>query len=347
MRRIIFLCIVTALMIMGCAKASDPTDTDSSVLNEVRRIPINGDAYAIDYSDSYIAVAEYDAGLSIIDRETFDRTWYTEAMGMEGSVFSLVRNRRINLVEELGFLLFTEDDEGDSYRIVDINETDTLQIVGSVTGGTYAIRQIEIFPYDDPNADEVFNFTAKGFFVNGKDITGIAWESNSRVMLDLGTEGSWSFPVRTYGAEQTENYMFAAAGQRGIFVSDNDNFNILTEFDTPGEALRIEVRNNYAYVASRQSGLNVYDVSDIYNPSLVYSFDTTGYAQNLDVNSNYCVVASGGGNLYVFDVSDPTNIKFLERETSIGYTNDVKIDNNNRIYVATRDEGIVIFDINR
>ena len=346
LRRIVFLCIITALVIMGCAKASDPTDTTEGVLNEVTRIPLNGDAIGIDYSDSYIAVAEYDAGLSIIDRNTFERTWHTQIVGNEGSVLNLGRNRRINLVEDLGFLLFTEEQGADSYRIVDVNKIDTLQILGSVTGGTYAIRQIELFPYDDPEPNELFNYTAKGFFVNGYEISVVAWNSVDSQIYKLEEE-SWTYPARTYGAARTEEYMFAACNQRGIFVSDRFSYENLTEFDTPGEALRIKVQGNYAYVATRQTGLNVYDVSDIYNPVEVYNYDTTGYAQNLDVNEDYCVVASGGGNLYVYDISDPTNIRFIERETSTGYTNNVKIDDNNRVYVATRDEGVVIFDIER
>ncbi len=347
MRRIFFICILTALVIMGCAKASDPTEASESVLSEVIRIPLNGDAIGIDYSDSYIAVAEYDAQMSIIDRNTFERTWYTEIVGLEGSVYELGRNRRINLVEELDFLLVTEEKEADSYKILDITRIDTLQILGSVTGGTFSIRQIELFPYDDPDANEYQNYTARGFFVNGNKVTEVAWDDFSKTMSALGDDFVWNYPVSIYGAEQTENYMFAAASQRGVFISDRFNYNILTEFDTPGEALRIEVRGNYAYVACRQAGLYVYDISDIYNPVEVYNYDTTGYAQNLDVNDGYAVVASGGGNLYVFDITDPTNIRFVERETSTGYTNNVRIDNNNRVYVATRDEGIVIFDINR
>ncbi len=347
LRRILFLCIITTLLILGCAKASDPTETGEGVLDEVTRIPLNGDAIGIDYSESYIAVAEYDAGLSVIDRNTYERTWHTQIVGMEGSVLNLGRNRRINLVEEIGFLLFTEEQGADSYRIVDINKIDTLKIMGSVTGGTFSIRQIELYPYDDPEANEFTNYTARGFFVNGYQITEVVWDSMIQSMSALGSDFVWNYPARTYGAELTDNYMFAACGQRGVFVSDRFNYNVLTEFDTPGEALRIEVRGNYAYVATRQTGLYVYDVSDIYNPVVVYSYDTTGYAQNLDVNDDYCVLASGGGNLYVFDVSDPTNIRFLERETSTGYTNNVKIDSNNRVYVATRDEGVVIFDINK
>lgn len=347
MRRIVFLCIISALLVIGCAKASDPTDTPEGVLKEVTRIPLNGDAIGIDYSDSYIAVAEYDAGLSIINRNTFERSWHTQIVGQENSVINLGRNRRINLVEDLGYLLFTEEQEADSYRIVDINKIDTLKIISSVTGGTYAIRQIELFPYDDPNANEFENYTAKGYFVNGYDITEVGWNSVVNQITTLGTDYVYSYPARTYGAKQTENYMFAACGQRGVFISDLSTHTILAEFDTPGEALRIEVQGNYAYVATRQTGLYVYDVSDINNPIEVYSYDTTGYAQNLDVNSNYCVLASGGGNLYLFDISDPSNIRFIERESSTGYTNNVKIDDNNRVYVATRDEGVVIFDIER
>ncbi len=347
MRRILFLCILTTLVIMGCAKASDPTETSQGVLNEVTRIPLNGDAIGIDFSESYIAVAEYDAGLSVIDRNTFERNWHTEIVGDDNSVLNLGRNRRINLVEDLGFLLFTEEKEADSYRIVDINQIDTLRIISSVTGGTYAIRQIELFPYDDPNPNPYQDYTARGFFVNGYDITEVGWNSITDGIETLGTDYVWSFPARTNGAHKTENYMFAACGQRGVFISDLETYDIITEFDTPGSALRIKVQGNYAYVATRQTGLYVYDISDVLNPIEIYNHDTTGYAQNLDVNENYCVLASGGGNLYVYDISDPTNITFLQRETSTGYTNNVKIDNDNRVYVATRDEGLVIFDIER
>ncbi len=346
MRRIVYLSILTVLILMGCAKASDPTETPDGVLSEVTRIPLNGDAIGIDYSESYIAVAEYDAGLSIIDRNTFERNWHTEIVGDDGSVLSLGRNRRINLVEDLGYLLFTEEKEADSYRIVDINQVDTLKIVSSVTGGTFAIRQIELFPYDDPNPVPPYQeYTAKGFFVNGYKVTEVGWNIYGNGIEALGTDYEWIFPAKTNGAYKTDDYLFTACGQRGVFVSDLESHENITEFDTPGSALRIVVKDNFAYVATRQTGLYVYDVSDIYNPQVVYTYDTTGYAQNLDVNDNYCVLASGGGNLYVFDISDPSNIEFLERETSTGYTNNVKIDNDNRVYVATRDEGVVIFDI--
>jgi hypothetical protein len=345
-RRLIFLCILTVLVIAGCAKASDPTDSSDSVLTEVTSIPLNGNAYTIDYSDSYIAVAEYDSQMSIIDRNTFERTWFTEIVGVEGSVYKLGRNRRINLVEELNYLLVTEEKEADSYKILDITSIDTLQILGSVTGGTYNIQQIEIYPYDDPEPTDYTNYSARGFFIAGSSIQDVGWNLVSQSMVALGNDYVWNYPINIYGAEQTDDYMFAAAGQRGIFISDNHNYNIITEFDTPGQALKIEIRGNYAYIACRQAGLYVYDISDINNPVEVYNYDTTGYAQNLDVNDNYIVLASGGGNLYVFNNTDPTNISFVERETSTGYTNDVKIDNNNRIYVATRDNGLMIFDFN-
>ncbi len=348
MRRIVYLCILITLVLVGCAKASDPTETSESVLKEVTRIPLNGDAIGIDYSESYIAVAEYDAGLSVIDKNTFERNWHTQIVGDDNSVLNLGRNRRINLVEDLGFLLFTEEKEADSYRIVDINEIDTLKIISSVTGGTFAIRQIELFPYEDPNPLPPYQeYTARGFFVNGYQVKEVGWNTYTSGIETLGTDFEFNYPAKTNGAYKTDNYMFVACGQRGVFISDLESHEIITEFDTPGSALRITIKDNYAYVATRQTGLYVYDVSDIFNPVEVYNYDTTGYAQNLDVNDSYCVLASGGGNLYVFDITDPTNIKFLERETSTGYTNNVKIDNNNRVYVATRDEGLVIFDIER
>ena len=349
MRNFILIGLLTVLLIVGCAKASDPTDTTKGVLREVTRVPLNGDGISIDISDSYIAVAEFDAGISLIDRNTFDRTWYTEIVGMDdNSVLNLARNRVINLVEDLGFLLFTEEQDADNYRIVDLTQTDTLKIVSSILGGTFAIRQLELYQYTDPNPTEFENFTARGFYVNDNKVTEVGWNSAINLIQGFGDQSGWSYPVRRiYGADMTDNYVFAAAGQRGVFISDRQNYNILTEFGTPGEALNLKIKDNYLYVACRQSGIRVYNISDIYNVKEVYSYDTTGYAQNLDVNDNYAVLASGGGNLYLYNVSDPENIRFVERQTSTGYTNSVKIDKDNRVYVGTRDDGEVIFDINR
>lgn len=345
MRNFILIGLLTVLLIVGCAKASDPTEATKGVLREVTRVPLNGDGVGIDISDNYIAIAEYDAGISLIDRNTFERNWHTEILTEDESVMQLSRNRVINIVDELGFLLFTEEHEADNYYVTDITHPDTLRLLASITGGTYAIKQIEFFPYEDPNPTEFENFTAIGFFVNKQEITEVVWDEAIQHMARLPDSPGWNFPVRTHYTAMAEDYVFTALGQRGVFISDRHNYNNITEFDTPGQALNLKLQGDYLYVACRQSGLNVYNVADIYNVRHVFSYETTGYAKNVDVNGHYAALASGGGNLYLFNVSDPENIRFIERETSTGYTNNVRIDENNRVYVATRDDGVVIFDI--
>ncbi len=54
----------------------------------------------------------------------------------------------------------------------------------------------------------------------------------------------------------------------------------------------MEVNNNIAYVAGRQSGLHIVDVSNPASPVLLSTFDTSGYATSLAVSGNKLALSS-------------------------------------------------------
>jgi len=341
-KKLIYLALLLTLFIVGCAEANDPVDSANSYLTEVVRVPTNGNAIALDVGTETIAVAEYDAGLSFIDKETFDRTWYHQLIAEDGSVIDLSRNRKIVVVEEHDLLFVTEEAESDNIRILNTAKEDTLTILPGILGGTYGIQQLEYEAYVDPAPGPFQDYIAMGSFCSGEALKIIPFDGLSQTMPGLLKE--FLFPAKLAGYTITDEYVYAACGQRGIIISDYETTSILAEFDTPGEALSIVVNGDFAYITARQSGFLVYNISDLNNVTLVYEYDTTGYAKELSVTDSFVAVASGGGGLYLFNVADKNNIRFMERVTDIGYTNDVTIEDK-RVYVGTRDEGLVVFDI--
>ena len=64
------------------------------------------------------------------------------------------------------------------------------------------------------------------------------------------------------------------------------------DYDTPGHAHHIIMRDNYAYVADGESGLLILDISDRANPMLIGSYDTPDTAHGIALSGDY---AYGGG----------------------------------------------------
>ena len=80
------------------------------------------------------------------------------------------------------------------------------------------------------------------------------------------------------------------------------------DYDTPGNSLGIAVSGNYAYVADRDSGLMVVDISNPNAPSLVGGCSIGNSAYDVALSGDYAYVCDWGGvGLQVIDVSDPTS----------------------------------------
>src|SRR5713101_4461998 len=87
-----------------------------------------------------------------------------------------------------------------------------------------------------------------------------------------------------------------------------------------GYAEIVAVSVNYAYLANREDGLRIYDVSDPTNPINIGHTNVSGtgsrpWAFGVTVSSNYAYLANGDDGLRVFDISTPSN------PVDIGHTN--------------------------
>ncbi len=77
---------------------------------------------------------------------------------------------------------------------------------------------------------------------------------------------------------------------------------------TTGRAVGVVVQYPYAYVAADESGLLIFDITNVTTPTLVGSYDTPQHAYSVAVSkmANVAYIADGNQDVIVVDISDPT-----------------------------------------
>ncbi len=116
--------------------------------------------------------------------------------------------------------------------------------------------------------------------------------------------------------------------------------------DTPGQAIRVYVQDNYAYVAALEGGLLIIDISDPENPLIVGNFVHSEYdIRSAFIGGSYAYL--GGLNIHIIDISDPTDPTLLGEYLAPGYGSEVQVVGD-YAYVASSsswDGFFHIFDI--
>ena len=94
-------------------------------------------------------------------------------------------------------------------------------------------------------------------------------------------------------------------------------------FDTLSSAQDVYVSGSYAYVADRDSGLQVIDISSSSGPVIIGSVDTQGYANAVYVSESYAYVAEGKqessswAGVEVIDISTPSSPEIIGDRKSV------------------------------
>lgn len=110
--------------------------------------------------------------------------------------------------------------------------------------------------------------------------------------IDVFLDGNMAYTVNFWGMEVFD-------------ISDPENPASIGNFDTPGAANDIYIKDNYAYVTDASAGLHILDVSVPSSATWVSSFETCGGAVNVFVRDNYACVAEGDSGFQIIDVSNP------------------------------------------
>jgi len=310
---LIFLII---LLFASCADFLEPIFNNEELVIEAI-IPTIGSARDVFVSDDFIYIAEDQAGFSIYDKT--NDSLLTQFYG------NIENARLIQAVDEIK-QVFVYDQYGSPAAIMvyDITDPSNPTEMPPITGQTSDIEALKCDLQPDNSVDILWTHANSYQYGNYNNI----W---------LGSY-AYNFPNAIGGFDIVDTLLFVTGEQRGLYITNRNNGNIISIVNTQGTAIDVKVYENYAYVADKEYGISVIDISDITQPEMVHSYDTSGHAQRIDVEGDYLVVASGGGGVYLFDISDRAHPEFTDRwdDSDIGYTYDVDI-NNGEVFVATRD----------
>lgn len=329
------LALIGIVLFAACAKRNTAWQ-EQKILNLIREIPVVGNPAEISYKAGKLYIALDQGGMVLVDTNTWQTRWWTQLLP-GGADANLVNIRRASMVPEHNLLFLGEYVASDKVRIVDVSDPDSLRLIDSITGGTDGLNRIHFRAIPNPTDSNII----EGFFGAGRNFHYCRYNGS----IYLGTTWTINAPATVSGFDITDQLVVIAAQQRGLVIYNRDNQQHLSEIAVPGEALAVRIAGNYAYVACRQGGFWIVDISNPSTPVLRGGFDTTGYANSVDLSGNLAVVSSGGGGVYVFDITNPDSPVLKENLTSAGYTNHAIFYQDNRVVVSSRDNGVRIYSL--
>jgi hypothetical protein len=333
---LVYLTLLAVLLVAGCAKRNTAFE-NAEELSLISVVPVVGDPSDLDFDDTHLYVALDQGGLAAIDLQTYQMNWYPEMTSEDGTVTEFWRTRKLSVVPEFNRVFLNEIQFTDKVHIIDSSNPDSLQIFDSITGGTYDIQDLSSRKISDPTDANVIEVA----FCANINISYGRYNGN----IWLGTDYSTSAPALVAGVDLGEDYIYGAAQQRGLLVFEKETGRFISELAVGGEAQKLKVRDGYAYIASRQSGLQIVDIQDPENPLWVAEYPMTGYASGVDFTDDKVAVSSGSGGVYVLDVSTPAAPRLIQRITECGYANAVRFSGN-KLVIASRDEGVLFYELN-
>ena len=340
-KRLLILAVVVLALFTACAKRSTGP-TDNRVLTLFKEIPIVGNAREISSTDTELYVAGDQGGLTVVNTGSWESRWWPS---LPPDTTSLVYIRRLSAVPEHNYLFMGEYDAADKIYIVEISDPNSPQLIDNIQGGTNNLQQISFNAIDSPAGNDIIQgYYASTYSTATTSIPRLnywrfAGPGTGRTVWNIDAV----YPI--HGFDVTSELVILTQQQRGLSIYERRTQNKLSEIPLTGQALAVKVSGNYAYVACRQEGLQIVDISDPSEPKFVSRFDTKGYATSIDIKDNLVLVSSGSGGVYLFDVSNPAKPLLKENITSAGYTNNA-IFYKDKVVVAGRDKGVMVYKFN-
>ena len=188
----------------------------------------------------------------------------------------------------------------------------------------------------------------------GNDTTGNGTEQNPfrTIQKAVNESGDWD-TIQVYKGVYEENGVvnksveIVGNGSRETVIQGvggpDVGLSLVGHYDTAGNAYGVEVSGDYSYIADRENGLVVIDISDPENPYKVGGCDTNDAIQ-VAVNNGYAYIADGNHGLVVVNISDPENPHYAGGYDTDGMAWGVAVDGS-YAYIADDDKGLVVVDV--
>ncbi len=331
MKKIGYLFILIAYIIVGCAQ---PNDTVIDKLTIEKYILTEHYTTNIDATSNNIFLLEENRGINFFSANGDTLLYHLYDMPdiqlNDPRFIAVSENRRKLFVSDVSIA-------PNSIAIFDITNLQSPEWLINITGNTSSVDYLRVFDNEDIGAE-------------------IYWTNTNELVYGYYDE-NWN-PGNTFefpeiedteyleGFDVTEDYVVVAARQAGIKVISKDMTTLISSLDLIGEAQDVRIYNDHAVVALRQEGFAIVDLRDEQNPELVTIEAAPEFLYTLDIENDYAAFSSHAGGVLLYNISDIASPEFIGQvsKDNIGYTYKVTMKNN-KIYAATR-KGAYIIGIN-
>jgi len=266
---------------------------------------------------------------ALADPAMTDCVDYNEHCGVVGSVSAPDSVRDVVVSGSLAYLAA----ETAGLLIVDISNPEEPQVIGNATTAG---------PACGVAVSGGLAYVAAGYA--GLQVVEISDPRHPRIV------GTADTPDAAYSVDVADDYAYVAGGASGLLVitiSDPAHPTVigsvvLSETLVDAAAVSVAAQGGYAYVAGEQSGFFAVDVTSPTSPRVVYDMSTMGCTYDVALSTRRAFVADGTAGLRVFDISEPASPREIEHEDMPGEAHGVTVVNNDFVYVACGDAGLVL-----
>ena len=134
----------------------------------------------------------------------------------------------------------------------------------------------------------------------------------------------------------------SSEGLKVVDITDPYNPTEVNVFETQGDVIDVEIKDNYAFFTDGFEGLKVVDISDPLNIQPVGSLGSPFWFLGLKIEGDYAYVAAWEyGGLRIIDISDPANMKEVGYYITPGKCRDLDVSDGIS-YIANWDYGLGI-----
>jgi len=342
-------CLILITFTLTCSKPNQPYHKPLFLIQQLE-FPTLGYPLSFDVSDEYLFVAEDAFGFSIFNQsnaqlvQRLSNAVYLNASLNEINV-KFNNASFIKFIPELDFLMLVNNADMKLFSTSFKNPQQPITTVNylNFSANIYDI-QYEIIPN---NQEHFFAFWGSIESNNQKFFKNLVF-TNPEPYEDYEPITNIEVPNEIRTIIKHQNYYFLAMGKSAIYIVANDQeLSLIADIYPNGEALSLQVYEQYLYVASRHAGLQIIDISDITNPIKLdnYSINTVGLAKSLDIYQNYLALVTSTGGIHLFDLSQPEQPKLLERLVKPNdFYYQVRFFNG-ELFVSSRSQGIVKYSL--
>jgi len=289
-------------------------------VTQVGQFPTPSRAYDVAVADDYAFVADYYAGLKVID------VLYPAAP------------------EEVGWL----DTPGRAYAV---KLAGNYAYVADYSGG---LRVIDISDPAHPR-EAGFCVTSKKTYALalGGQRAYMACRISGVRVVDI-TDPANPLEVGAFDTHRAEDlavqdqYLYVADDDHGLLILNTSNPETLTvagSYDAGDlHAVSVAVGGRYACLGMAQSQVQVVDISDTANLRLVATVSVPDDANRVTLTGTHLFVGARTGGLRVFDISDTAHVREVGLYDTDGQAWGVFADGR-RVFVADYSDGLQIFGL--